>query len=114
MCKCPLNYLKGSETIWECSSCFQFYDTRIQDTPLKNITEPELRPFADLMHYPTADSENVPFFEAINPDKQDAEEGLEQRIYQDPSVQTIHVKGSFADAILKGAFSSKKQNQEED
>lgn len=26
MCKCP-EYLNGSNTIWECSSCLQFYDT---------------------------------------------------------------------------------------
>jgi hypothetical protein len=36
------------------------------------------------------------------------EENLEGRTYEDQCIQRIHIKGSFADANIKGGLSSKK------
>jgi len=110
ICKGLLDYLDGSDTIWECDSCFQFYDTKIQDLPIKDKEDFKLAPFYDLQHYPQGDDENSPFFEAINPN--DREENLETRTFEDKRVQKIHIKGSFADAIVKGALTSKKNDED--
>lgn len=40
------------DTIWRCDNCMSYYDTRIQDTPIKDKSDFKLTPHADLIHYP--------------------------------------------------------------
>ena len=39
-CKSKLDHLQGriDNTIWRCNGCMTYYDTSIQDMPLKNIS----------------------------------------------------------------------------
>jgi|ERR687898_2044041 NAD-dependent DNA ligase len=36
ICKSKLVYLTNPETIWRCDNCLSYYDTKIQDRPIKN------------------------------------------------------------------------------
>ena len=102
ICKSKLEYLKGSDTIWRCDNCMQWYDTKIQDSPIKDKGDFKLAPHYDLQHYPTADAEDIPFVQGINPDTIDEEDSLDIEIVRtsaDKRVQHIHVKGSPSDAL---------------
>lgn len=115
ICKSKLEYLMGSDTIWRCDSCMEYYDTKIQDSVIKNKEDFKLAPYYGLRHYPTADADDIPFVEAINlDDTEEEEEDLESRTFEDKRVQKIHVKGSLADAILKGALTSKTSRKDDD
>jgi len=114
MCKSRLEYLKGSDTIWRCDNCMEFYDTKIQDSVVKDKEDFKLAPYSGLQHYPVfdADDPNIPFVEGINLD--DKEDNPETRTYENQRIQRIHVKGSFADAIIKGALTSKTSRKDDD
>jgi hypothetical protein len=90
VCKSPLTYLKGSNTIWQCSSCLSHYDLNIQDSVIKDPTESKLIPYSSLRHYPQYDENdsNVLFVEGINLNK---EEDLETREHGDQRVQHINL-----------------------
>lgn len=112
-CKSKLDYLKSSEAIWRCDNCMIYYDTRIQDTPLKDITDSQLRPYSDLMHYPTVDADDFPVFESIDLNKQQEEE-LENRAYKEQRVQHLDFRNTdFATALLKGALSAKNKKNDD-
>lgn len=96
ICKSRLEYLKDSDTIWRCDNCMQWYDTKIQDSPIKDKSGFKIRPYHDLQHYPTEDDDS-PFFEAINVDTMDEEDSPDIEIVSssaDQRKQHIHVKGS--------------------
>ncbi|MGH9953671.1 MAG: hypothetical protein ACRD5J_18805, partial [Nitrososphaeraceae archaeon] len=97
ICKSRLEYLNCSDTIWSCDNCIEYYDTKIQDSVVKDKSDFKLVPYSGLQHYPTADAEDIPFLEAINPN--DKEENPETRTYENQRIQHIHIKGSFADSI---------------
>ena len=59
MCKSKLDYLTGTETVWKCNECMEYYDLCIQDSSIKDTTDFKLVPYADLQYYPTFD-ENDP------------------------------------------------------
>ncbi|MPZ08167.1 MAG: hypothetical protein GEU26_17420 [Nitrososphaeraceae archaeon] len=65
------------------------------------------------MHYPSADQDDS-FFEVIdvNKDLEGGEGGIEHRTYEDQRIQKVHVKASFADAILKDNILSAKRKKE--
>lgn len=109
ICKSPLTYLKGSESIWRCDNCIEYFDTRIQDSPIRDKEPFKLVPYQQ--HYPQYD-ENDPhqiFVEGI-----DLNKDLETREHDDRRVQTIHVKGSFADAIRQNVLSANKKHQQQE
>jgi hypothetical protein len=110
VCKSRLVYLSHSDTIWRCDNCLSYYDTKIQDTPIKDKSEFKL--FAHSEHDPYAtmdvDDPNLPFLEGIDVNKgvADQNEAEVLRRTQDQRIQHIHIRGSFADAIRKGALAA--------
>ena len=99
--------------MWTCTQCVEYYDPNLQSDPLKDTTDFKLTPHTDLMHYPTADRDNS-FFEAINLNEK-PEERLENRSFEDQRVQHLNFKNNtFADAILKGALTAKKPEEDND
>ena len=97
LCKGPLDYLTGSNTVFRCDGCNEWYDTSIQDTPIKNITKYRATPHFELQRYPVIDDEeDAPFVKAVNLDT-DVEDIDNRYGYQ--RIQRIRVKGTFADAI---------------
>jgi DNA-directed RNA polymerase subunit RPC12/RpoP len=104
MCKSKLEYLNGSDTIWRCDNCMSYYDTKIQDSVVKDKEDFKLTPYSGLQHYPVfdADDPNLPFVEAINPDARDQEDPPDLEILRtssDQRVQHIRVRGSPGDAL---------------
>ena len=101
VCKGQLTYQDKTDTIWRCDNCLSYYDTKIQDSPIKNNSEFKLRSH----HNPYAtfgDSDpNIVFVEGINPDQRDQQqEGIEViRSSEDKRVQRLHVKGNLAKAL---------------
>ena len=91
MCKSLLSYDKRLEA-YHCSSCVQWYDLRLQDTPLKNIKDFQLVPYGEQRHYPEFDQNDpmTAFIENIPVDKiyQENDEA-EIRSYDNGRVQRI-------------------------
>lgn len=79
VCKGPLNYIKNLE-MWTCSECSSYYDTKIQDVPVKNVNQFRVTPWFELQHYPTSDINDIesPFVEGIDHNTM-IEESLEYR-----------------------------------
>ena len=48
----------------------QYYDTSIQDAPIKDLNESKVKTFPELSHYPTYDESDtyLPFVQGIDPD----------------------------------------------
>jgi hypothetical protein len=67
ICKGPLSYQIKLE-VWKCDECQEFYDTKIQDVPVKNINQFKATPWFELQHYPTSDEDDIelPFAEGID------------------------------------------------
>jgi hypothetical protein len=88
ICKAKLEYIKSLE-MWNCSECSQYYDTKIQDVPVKNISEFRVTLWSELQHYPTYDENdpNILFIEGIDHNTT-IDESLETRVYEDKRVQT--------------------------
>ena len=103
ICKSRLDFLKGTESIWQCSNCSQIYDTSIQDVPVKNIGESKVRVSAELQHYPTYEENDIwsPFIEAINADT-DSDEDIPSNVVvvsDDRHRKHIRVKGDITKAL---------------
>jgi hypothetical protein len=109
-----LVYLERTDTIWRCDNCLSYYDTKIQDIPIKNKSEFKL--FAHSEHNPYAimdvDDPSLPFIEGIDIDERLLQDQEQLSRSQEQRIQHIHVRGSFADSIRKGALSTKKLEQE--
>ncbi|MGH9982699.1 MAG: hypothetical protein ACRD8W_01935 [Nitrososphaeraceae archaeon] len=113
ICKSRLVYLTASDTIWRCDNCMEFFDTKIQDVPVKNTNEFKVTPWFELQHYPTIDSDDteIPFIEGIDHNTM-LEEDLESRAHEDKRVQHINLHNvTFADAIRAGALSAKRKGR---
>jgi len=54
--------------MWYCQDCVQYYDTTIQDIPLKNIKDSRVGTYPELQHYPTAEEDDIwlPFVHGIS------------------------------------------------
>ena len=94
----------------------EFFDTKIQDVPVRNNNEFKVTPWSQLQHYPTVDMDDpeIPFAEGINHNTV-LKEDLETRTQEDKRIQHLDFRNAtFADAILRGALSSKKQEQREE
>jgi hypothetical protein len=119
MCKGVLDYNTKLEAYY-CSSCVQWYDTRIQDVPLKDIKDFQLVPYGEQRHYPQFDANDpmTPFVEAVNLDDNANEnmEGVEIRSYDQGRIQHINIHNvTFADAIkYSNVLSAQKKGEELD
>lgn len=114
MCKGKLNYIENPE-MWTCIECYSYYDTKIQDVPVKNTSEFRVTPWFELQHYPTYDLDDIetPFAEGIDHNTM-IEEGLETRVQGDKRVQHINLHNvTFAVAILKGALTARKKEDDD-
>jgi hypothetical protein len=102
--KSRLDYHKHLD-IWVCGECFQQYDPKIQDTPIKDKSGFKLYSHAGHNPYATFDESDPyqPFVEGIDIEAREREaegEGVEIiRSSPDQRVQTIRVKGNLADAL---------------
>ena len=49
----------------------EYYDTKIQDVPVKDIKDSRVKTYPELSHYPTYEENDIftPFIEGINPDQ---------------------------------------------
>jgi hypothetical protein len=100
--------LTGSNTVFRCDGCNEWYDTSIQDTPIKNITKYRATPHFELQRYPViSDEEDAPFVKAVDLDT--VVEDIENR-YGDSRIKRIHVKGSFVDAIAASALTTQDED----
>ncbi|MGA7368018.1 MAG: hypothetical protein WBX01_02740 [Nitrososphaeraceae archaeon] len=70
-----MDYLRGTETVWRCNECIQYYDTKIQDTPITNNNKFKVTPHSDISRYPKIDDEdtNIPFVKGVNLNLQEEE-----------------------------------------
>ena len=102
--------------MWRCNECLTYYDTKIQDSLLKDITGYQLQPYTELQHYPVYDENDLhlAFVVGVDPHNTTELEGLEIRQHDNQRVQRIHVSGSFAEAIRAGALSSKTRAQQQE
>src|ERR687891_1306937 len=66
ICKSKLVYLNHTNTIWRCDNCLSYYDTKIQDRPVKDKSEFKLRSYHDPYTQFDEDDPNIVFVEGIN------------------------------------------------
>src|SRR5918996_5257647 len=73
ICQSKLDYLKNLD-MWFCSACVQYYDTKIQDVPIKNLSESKVKTFPELDKYPTYGENDIymSFVQGIDPDEYDS------------------------------------------
>lgn len=96
-----LDYHKHLD-IWICSECYQQYDTRIQDKPIKNKDGFELHAHHNPYQQFDQDDPNFTFVEGINIKERESEieDGIEVITPSgDRRIQHVHVKGSVADPL---------------
>ena len=101
ICHGKLDYLKQMD-MWHCSACVEYYDTKIQDVPIKDISESKVRTFTELSHYPTYDEADMylPFIQGINPDADEENvPGNIEVISDDGFRKHIRVKGLPTEAL---------------
>jgi len=104
LCKSRLDFLKETGTMWRCNECMEYYNTSIQDVPVKDLIESKVRTFPELDHYPTAEEDDIwlPFIESINPDQEEDydQEGVELvSASHDNRIQHLKVKGDITKAL---------------
>ena len=70
ICKSKLDFMTNTETMRRCNECMQYYDTSIQDTPVKDLSESKVKVYTELDKYPTYDESDtyLPFVQGIDPD----------------------------------------------
>jgi len=95
ICKSTLDFLKDTETIWRCNECMQYYDTSIQDAPIKDMSESRVRVYQELDHYPEYD-ENDPRMIFVEGIEQDADE------YTPSNIEVISDDGHHKHIRCKG------------
>ncbi len=103
ICKSRLDFLKETKTIWRCNECMQYYDTSIQDVPIKNINDSRVKTYAELEHYHQLDDEDIylPFVQGVDPDA-DSEDYVPSNvevISDNGRHRHIRVKGDITKAI---------------
>jgi len=101
ICKARLDFLKETGTIWRCNECMEYYDTSIQDVPVKDLSESKVRTYPELDRYPTYDESDVylPFVEGINPDTDGDITSNIEVVYLDGLRKHIRVKGLPTEAL---------------
>lgn len=103
ICKSKLDYIKNLE-MWTCSECSSYYDTKIQDVPVKNISQFRVTPWFELQHYPTTDVDDIeaPYVEGID----------HSAMLEDRRIQIINLHNvTFADAIPNPVRSTDSNKQ---
>jgi ribosomal protein L37AE/L43A len=104
LCKSRLDFLKETGTMWRCNECMEYYNTSIQDVPVKDLRESKVKTYTELSHYPTYEEDDMftPFIEGINPDREEDydQEGVELvSPSYDNRMQHIRVKGDITKAL---------------
>lgn len=96
ICQSRLDFLKETGTIWRCNECMQYYDTKIQDVPVKDIREPRVKTYPELDKYPVYDESDVyfPFGQGIDLDESDSVPGNVELLRDDGRIKHIRVRGS--------------------
>jgi ribosomal protein L37AE/L43A len=102
-CKSKLDHLREGidNTIWRCNECMTYYDTNIQDFPLKNISNSGVKTYSEFQYYPVFDEDapDMIFMQGINPDEQSSIPKNVEILRDDNRVKHIQVKGSLVVAI---------------
>lgn len=100
ICKGRLEYL-GDLNEWFCTICNQYYDTKIQDKPLKNKSGFKLHSHHDPYRQYDEEDPYIPFIKGVDVEDVagDVEEVELVKSSPDRRVQTIRVRGSLAEAL---------------
>src|SRR5918996_1198835 len=100
ICEGKLDYLKNMD-MWFCSACVQYYDTKIQDVPIKNLSESKVKPFPELHKYPTYEENDIymSFVQGIDPDEYDSIPRNVEVLRDDGRIKHIKVKGLPTEAL---------------
>lgn len=100
ICQSKLDYLKHMD-MWYCEACVQYYDTKIQDVPIKNISDSKVRVSAELEHYHQTDDEDIfmPFVQGIDPDADEYIPSNIEVLSDDGHNKYIRVKGDITKAL---------------
>ncbi|MGH9986377.1 MAG: hypothetical protein ACRD8W_20735 [Nitrososphaeraceae archaeon] len=102
LCKGRLDYLKNMDMSY-CEACVSYYDTKIQDVPIKDLSESKVRVSAELEHYHTYEEDDIwlPFVEGINPgaDSEQDIPGNIEVVSDDGHRKHIRVKGLPTEAL---------------
>ena len=100
ICKSKLDYLKHMD-MWYCNACVEYYDTKIQDVPIKNINDSRVKTYAELEHYHQLDDDDtyLPFVQGVNPDTDEDIPGNVEVLADDGRHKHIRVKGNIAEAL---------------
>jgi hypothetical protein len=92
ICENKLVYLRHLETVWRCNNCLSYYDTKIQDTPIKDKSDFKL--FAHSEHNPYAtmdvDDSSLPFVQGIDPNREPEEDKGYEVTYQSGDKRIEH------------------------
>ena len=102
VCRSKLDYLKGTETIWRCNECMEYYDTKIQDIPIANHNKFKITPHSEIWRYPKLDEDdtNIPFVKSIKLDELENSSDIEiLRQSADGRIIEIRVKGLPTEAL---------------
>jgi hypothetical protein len=100
ICKSKLDYLKNMD-MWYCEACVQYYDTKIQDIPIKNIKDSRVKTYAELEHYHQLDDDDIflPFVQGINPDTEENIPSNVEVVSDDGYRKHMRVKGLPVEAL---------------
>ena len=105
LCKSKLDHLREGidDTIWRCNNCMAYYDTNIQDLPLKNISSQRIRAYPEFEYYQEYDENdiNTIFMQGIDADElgyQSSPKTVEI-LRDDNRVKHIKVRGSLVEAL---------------
>lgn len=101
ICKSRLDFLKETKTIWRCNECMQYYDTSIQDVPIKNIKDSRVKTYAELEHYHQLDDDDIfmPFVQGVSPDADEDIPSNIEVISDDGRHKHIRIKGLPIEAL---------------
>jgi hypothetical protein len=102
ICHGKLDFIKNMDT-WYCEACVQYYDTKVQDVPIKNINDGRVKMYAELEHYHQLDDDDIylSFVEGVNPDENDEEyvPSNIEIVTDDGHHRHIRVKGDITKAL---------------
>lgn len=103
-CKSKLDHLQQGidNTIWRCNECMVYYDTNIQDLPLKNISGHRIRTSPEFEYYQVYDENdiNTIFMQGIDADEQGSIPRNVEMLRDDGfRIKHIRVKGLPTEAL---------------
>ncbi|MGH9985754.1 MAG: hypothetical protein ACRD8W_17560, partial [Nitrososphaeraceae archaeon] len=100
ICHGKLDYIRYMD-MWYCNACVEYYDTKIQDVPIKNIKDNRVKTYAELEHYHQLDDDDIfmPFVQGVSPDADEDIPSNIEVVSDDGHHKKICVKGLPTEAL---------------